>query len=87
MVQIMLHAFKPIFDAALDIVITMPTSKVTSFPFVNPIHPVVNGILLHTPYYHARFSLMPMGSREEATEALGLKTDKAYAWKRRRERK
>jgi hypothetical protein len=27
-----------------------------------------------------------MGSREEATEALGLKPDKAYAWKRRRKR-
>jgi hypothetical protein len=86
MVRIMLHAFRPIFDADLDSVMTMPTSKVTSFLFVNPIHPVANGILLHILYYHARFPSKPMGSREEAIEALGVKTDKAYAWKRRHKR-
>jgi hypothetical protein len=31
---------------------------------------LMNGILHHTPYYdHARFTLTPVGSREEATEA------------------
>jgi hypothetical protein len=65
----------------------MSTSKVTSFLFVNPIHPHMNGILPHAPYYdHARFTSTPMGSREKAMEALGLKTDTAYTWKRRRKR-
>jgi hypothetical protein len=65
----------------------MVTSKVTSFLFVNPIHPLVNGILLHTPYCdHARFTLTPMGFREEAMEARGLQSDKVHVWKRRRKK-
>jgi hypothetical protein len=44
-------------DAAQHYVITMSTPKVTSFLFVNPIHPHMNGILPHAPYYdHARFT-------------------------------
>jgi hypothetical protein len=74
-------------DAALDIILTMVTSKVTSFLFVNPIHPLVNGILLHTPYCdHARFTSTPMGFREEAMEARGLQSDKVHVWKRRRKK-
>jgi hypothetical protein len=65
----------------------MSTSKVTSFLFANPIHPHMNGILPHAPYYdHARLTSTLMGSREEATKVQGLKSDKAHTWKRRRKR-
>jgi hypothetical protein len=65
----------------------MITSKVTYFLYASPIHPLVNGILLRTPYYdHDRFTSMLTESREEATKARGLKFDIIEAWKRRREK-
>jgi hypothetical protein len=74
-------------DVAQHYVITMSTSNVTSFLFLNPIHPHMNGILPHAPYYdHARLTSTPMGSMEEATEVRELKSDKAHAWKRKRKR-
>jgi hypothetical protein len=62
-------------------------SNVSSFLFENLTHSLINGILLHTPYYdNDRFTLATMGSRKEATKDRGLKSNKAYAWKRRQKR-
>jgi hypothetical protein len=61
------------------------TSKVTFFLCVSPIHPLVNGIPLHTPSFHNnRFTLSCMEATEEATSTQGLKPDKVHTWKTRR---